>query len=201
MDAERELWLTGDPEADALLSRDLNALLIGMTLDQQIPMEKAFSGPAVIARRMGGRLDVAAIAQLPVEDFVALCSERPAVHRFPGSMGARVHQVCQALVRDWEGDARTLVETAPDGAELRRRIEALPGFGRQKASIFVALLGKQLGVAADGWQQAAGEYGQDGYRSVADVVDEASLQKVREHKKMVKAQAKAARATTDVPAG
>ncbi len=195
MDAPRELWLTGDPEADALLTSDLDALLLGMTLDQQIPMEKAFSGPRVIAERMGGRLDVAAIAAMPVEDFVAICAERPAVHRFPGSMGARVHQVCRALVEEWDGSADQLVATADDGAELRRRIEALPGFGRQKASIFVALLGKQWGVTADGWQQASGEYGQPGYRSVADVVDEASLQKVREHKKMVKAQAKAARAT------
>ncbi|RCK71265.1 Fe-S cluster assembly protein HesB [Desertihabitans brevis] len=189
----RSLWLTGDPEADALLSDDLDALLIGMTLDQQVPMEKAFSGPRVIAERMGGRFDVAAIAAMPVEDFVALCSQRPAVHRFPGSMGARVHQVCQALVAEWQGSAVHLVEGVEDGAELRRRIEALPGFGRQKASIFVALLAKQYGIRPEGWQQAAGEYGQDGFRSVADVVDEPSLQKVRETKKQVKAAAKAAR--------
>ncbi|WP_114560381.1 HhH-GPD-type base excision DNA repair protein [Desertihabitans aurantiacus] len=191
----RSLWLTGDPQADALLSDDLDALLIGMTLDQQVPMEKAFSGPRVIAERMGGRFDVAAIAAMPVDDFVALCSQRPAVHRFPGSMGARVHQVCQALVEQWQGSAVHLVEDVDDGAELRRRIEALPGFGRQKASIFVALLAKQYGIRPAGWQEAAGEYGQDGFRSVADVVDEPSLQKVRETKKQVKAAAKAARTT------
>ena len=188
-----DLWLTGNPTADTLLASDPDALLIGMTLDQQIPMEKAFSGPAVIAERMGGQFDVAAIAAMAEDDFVALCSQPPAVHRFPQSMGRRVQQVCQALVAEWDGSVQNLLADASTGAELRSRIEALPGFGRQKASIFVALLGKQGGVHPAGWVEAAGDYGRPGFRSVADVTDAESLQKVREYKKRMKAAAKAAK--------
>lgn len=189
------LHLTGDADIDGLLSRDPNALLIGMVLDQQVPMEKAFSGPWVIAERMGGSFDVARIAELEPEEFVAICSERPAVHRFPGSMGKRVHDVCRALMADYDGDASRLWDTAADGKELKRRLAALPGLGDQKASIFVALLGKQRGVTPDGWQTAAGKYGEDGvFRSVADIVDPESLQKVRETKKAEKAKAKEVKA-------
>ncbi|NNG19188.1 Fe-S cluster assembly protein HesB [Naumannella sp. ID2617S] len=189
----RKLWLTGNETADRLLSEDPNALLLGMTLDQQVPMEKAFSGPAVIAERMGGKLDVAAIAAMDTEEFVALCSQRPAIHRFPGSMGKRVQQVCRALVDDYQGDAENLWAGVDDGAALFKRIKALPGFGDQKAKIFVAMLGKLWGVTPKGWQQAAGEYGTKELLSVADVTDEASLQKVREAKKRMKAAAKAAK--------
>lgn len=186
-----ELQLTGNEDADRLLSTDPNALLIGMTLDQQVPMEKAFSGPAVIAERMGGTFDVAKIAAMEVDDFVAICAERPAVHRFPGSMGKRVHAVCQALVEDYDGDAANLWADVSDGAELKKRIAALPGFGDQKASIFVALLGKQRGVTPAGWREAAGRYGEDGvFRSVADIVDADSLIKVRQTKKEEKAKAR-----------
>ena len=189
--APRELWITGDPEADHLLTTSGNALLTGMVLDQQVPMEKAFSGPYVIATRMGG-FDVAAIAALEVDDFVAICAERPAVHRFPGSMGKRVHEVARRLVEDHDGDAVHLWENVPDGAALKKAIAALPGFGEQKASIMVALLGKQWGVQPDGWREAAGAYGNPGeFRSVADVVDAESLQKVRAFKKQAKAAAKA----------
>lgn len=191
-----ELHLTGDAAVDRLLSDDPNALLIGMILDQQVPMEKAFSGPSVIAERMGGRFDVRAIAELDVEDFVAICSQRPAVHRFPGSMGKRVHDVCRALVDEYDGDAGTLWRTAPDGADLKRRLAALPGLGDQKASIFVALLGKQCGVTPPGWREAAGRYGEDGvFRSVADITDADSLAKVRETKKAEKVRAKAQQAS------
>lgn len=186
-----ELHLTGDDTADHLLSSSPSALLVGMTLDQQVPMEKAFSGPAVIAERMGGSFDVARIADLGVDDFVAICAERPAIHRFPGSMGKRVHAVCQALVEEYDGDAANLWADVADGAELKKRIAALPGFGDQKASIFVALLGKQCGVTPKGWREAAGRYGEDGvYRSVADIVDPSSLIKVRQTKKEEKARAK-----------
>ena len=191
--APTELWITGDPDADHLLSTNGNALLIGMVLDQQVPMEKAFSGPQVIATRMGGTFDVAAIAALDVDDFVAVCAERPAVHRFPGSMGKRVHEVARRLVEEHDGDAVNLWSAAADGAALKAAIAGLPGFGDQKASIMVALLGKRWGVQPDGWREAAGAYGNEGeFRSVADVVDAESLQKVRTFKKQAKAAAKTA---------
>jgi len=187
------MYLTGDDRADALLASDGNALLIGMVLDQQVPMEKAFSGPAVIAERMGGHLDVAAIAAADPEEFAALCSRPPAVHRFPGSMAGRVQGVCRVLVESYGGDAVNLWTDVPSGVELRKRIAALPGFGVQKAAIFLALLGKQYGVQPPGWREAAGAFGEDGSRvSVADVVDEESLGQVRAAKKAAKAAAKAA---------
>lgn len=184
-------FITGDPEADGLLARDPLALLLGMLLDQQVPMEKAFSGPAVIAERMGGRLDVAAIAALPEEDFVAVCAQRPAVHRFPGSMGKRVHQLCRVLVEQYDGQASAVWAGAANGAEAKAALAALPGFGAQKAAIFVALLGKRRGVTPPGWREAAGPYGEEAvFRSVADVVDAASLATVRETKRAAKAAAK-----------
>ena len=190
------MYLTGDDKADALLASDGNALLIGMVLDQQVPMEKAFSGPAVIAERMGGQLDVAAIAAADPEEFAALCSRPPAVHRFPGSMAGRVQGVCRVLVESYGGDAVNLWTDVPSGVELRKRIAALPGFGVQKAAIFLALLGKQYGVQPPGWREAAGAFGEDGSRvSVADVVDEESLGQVRAAKKAAKAAAKAASAS------
>jgi len=189
------LYLTGNSDADELLASDPNALLLGMVLDQQVPMEKAFSGPAVIAERMGGRLDVATIAAADPEEFAALCSRPPAVHRFPGSMAGRVQGVCRVLVESYGGDAANLWADVSSGVELRKRIAALPGFGAQKAGIFLALLGKQYGVQPEGWREAAGVFGEDGSRvSVADVVDEESLGQVRAAKKAAKAAAKAAAA-------
>ncbi|MFX4270699.1 HhH-GPD-type base excision DNA repair protein [Propionibacteriaceae bacterium Y1685] len=193
MAADRTLWITGNDAADALLSTDANALLLGMVLDQQDRLEKAFAGPYVIAERLGGQLDVARIADMPTDDFVALCSQRPAIHRFPGSMAKRLQQVCRVLVDEYDGDAARIWNEASTGAEVRKAIGALPGFGAQKASIFTALLGKQYGLQADGWQQAAGDYGTDGYRSVADITDPDSLIKVRETKRRMKAEAKAAK--------
>jgi uncharacterized HhH-GPD family protein len=190
------IWLTGDPEADALLTDDDNALLIGMVLDQQVPMEKAFSGPLVIAQRMGGKLDPAAIAAMSEEDFVALCSERPAIHRFPGSMATRVRQLCQVLVSDHHGQAANVWRDAATGQELKAALGRLPGFGPDKAAIFTAVLGKQRGVTPDGWRVAASPYGDDGsFRSVADIVDHESLQKVRETKRAAKADKKSASAS------
>jgi uncharacterized HhH-GPD family protein len=185
--------LTGNAAADALLTEDDNALLIGMLLDQQVPMEKAFSGPLVIAERMGGRLDPKAIAELSEDDFVAICSQRPAIHRFPGSMAKRVRQLCQVLVEDYDGQASNVWAGVDSGAELMRRLQKLPGFGAEKAAIFVAVLGKQRGVTPDGWRDAAGTFGEpDVFRSVADITDADSLAKVRETKKSVKAARKAA---------
>lgn len=185
------LYLTGDADSDDLLSRDANALLLGMILDQQVSMEKAFSGPWVIAQRMGGALDVGRIASTDVEDFVQLCSQRPAIHRFPGAMGKRIHRVCEMLDDVYGGDAAAIWSDIASGAELNRRLIDFPGLGEQKAAIFIALLGKQRGVTPPGWQQAAGGYAEEGvFRSVADITDEVSLQKVRETKKAEKAAAK-----------
>ncbi len=186
------LQLVQDQAADALLESNPFALLVGMLLDQQIPMEVAFAGPKKIADRMGG-FDARAIADCDQEAFIALCSERPAVHRFPGSMGKRVHALAQIIVDDYEGNAAAVWSAGdPDGPEVLRRLKALPGFGEQKAKIFVALLGKQYGVTPQGWREAAGDYGKaDTHMSVADVVDAGSLDKVRSYKKQMKAAAKA----------
>jgi uncharacterized HhH-GPD family protein len=182
------LWLTGDVEADQLLTEDDNALLIGMVLDQQVPMEKAFSGPLVIAQRMGGQLDVAAVAAMSEDDFVALCSRPPAIHRFPAAMAKRVRQLCQVLIEDYGGQATNIWKDARSGNEVKANLERLPGFGSDKAAIFTAVLGKLRGITPDGWRVAAGYYGEpDTFRSVADIMDADSLQKVRETKKSVKA--------------
>jgi uncharacterized HhH-GPD family protein len=184
-------WLTGDPEADALLDADPFALLVGMLLDQQVPMETAFAGPRRIAERMGG-LDVARIAHADEGEFAALVATPPAVHRFPGSMAGRIQAVARAVLDEYDGDVTRLwTDGAPDGAEVLRRLKALPGFGDQKARIFLALLGKRRGVTPAGWREAAGAYGDDGYRSIADVTDAESLQRVRATKKAAKAAARA----------
>jgi uncharacterized HhH-GPD family protein len=215
------LRLAGDPAADALLDQSPLALLIGMVLDQQVPletafrgpkkiadrmaagdglhrvvhgqqvpMETAFAGPKKIADRMGG-LDAGEIADYDPGKFAALCSEKPAIHRFPGSMAKRIQALAQIIVDRYGGDAAALwLAGEPDGAELLKRLKALPGFGEQKAQIFVALLGKQYGVTPTGWQAAAGKYGQPGTcMSVADIVDARSLSQVRSHKQQMKASA------------
>jgi uncharacterized HhH-GPD family protein len=190
--ANTPIWLTGDSEADRLLTEDDNALLIGMILDQQVPMEKAFTGPLVIAQRMGGTLDAADIAAMPEEDFVALCSERPAIHRFPGAMAKRVRQVCQVLTDDYNADAGNVWRDAATGAEVKQALMSLPGFGAEKAAIFTAVLGKRRGIRPPGWREAASGFGEEGsYLSVADIVDAESLAKVRESKRAVKAARKA----------
>ncbi|KAA0024534.1 HhH-GPD-type base excision DNA repair protein [Antrihabitans cavernicola] len=186
------LNLVGEKEADKLLADDPLALLIGMLLDQQVPMETAFLGPKKIADRMDG-LDVHRIAEANEEEFLALCTKTPAVHRFPGSMGKRIQSLCQYIVEKYDGRTESIwLEGDPDGREVLKRLKALPGYGDQKARIFLALLGKQIGVQPDGWREAAGAYGDDGSRrSIADVVDGESLLQVREFKKQAKAAAKA----------
>ncbi|MCC2315304.1 HhH-GPD-type base excision DNA repair protein [Cellulomonas xiejunii] len=187
------LWITGDASADRLLEEDPFALLTGMLLDQQVPMETAFAGPAKIADRMGG-WDVHRIAEADSEQFAALCATPPAVHRYPGSMAGRIQAVARAVVDEYDGDVtRIWTDGDPDGPTVLRRLKALPGFGDQKARIFLALLGKQRGVQPAGWREAAGAYGDDAFRSIADVRDAASLGKVRETKRAAKAAAKAAR--------
>lgn len=187
-----KLQLVQDPAADELLESNPFALLTGMTLDQQYPMEHAFAGPKKIADRIGG-FDVREIADFDPDEFAALCSKTPAIHRFPGSMAKKIQAIAQLIVTDYGGDTAGLWTSGdPDGAEVLRRIKALPGFGEQKAKIFLALLGKQYGVTPEGWRKAAGDYGKAGsFLSVADVVDPGSLEKVRNYKKQAKAAAKA----------
>lgn len=187
------LHLTGDPAADTLLSEDPFALLLGMLLDQQIAMETAFAGPAKIRDRIG-TLDPATLAGFDRDAFAEVFRTSPAVHRFPGSMAARVQEVAGIIARDWNGDAASLwTSGSPDGAEILRRLKTLPGFGDQKARIFLALLGKRLRVAAEGWREASAPYGEEGsHRSVADIVDAESLTLVRESKRAAKAAAKKA---------
>ena len=186
------LRIAQDEHADEVLSDDPFALLVGMLLDQQFPMERAFAGPAKILERFG-TLAPDRIAAADPEEFAALCARPPAVHRFPGSMAGRVQAVAQAVATTYDGDTRRLWEEASSGVELLARLTALPGFGRQKGQIFVALLGKQLGVRPPGWQSAAGSYAEEGcYRSVADVVDGDSLERVRSSKKAAKQASKQA---------
>jgi len=187
------LALTGEPAADALLDRDPFALLAGMLLDQQFPMERAFAGPQKIAERLGvDHLDPAVIAAQDPEAFAAMCATPPAVHRYPGSMAGRIQALAAMIVADYGGDTAALWATARSGAELYARLRALPGFGDAKARIFVALLGKQRGVRPEGWREAAGAYGEEGsHRSVADVVDGESLAAVRSFKQEAKRAAKA----------
>jgi len=201
-----DLHITGDADADALLSTDPFALLLGMLLDQQVPMETAFAGPAKLLERLGDAgsgnkpaksLDVKQIADFDVDELEALFRITPSIHRYPGSMAGRAQALAASIVEKWNGDTTAIWTSpgddgnAPDGAEILTRLKALPGFGEQKAKIFLALLGKQYGLKADGWRAAAGDYGLEGsHRSVADIVDPESLTKVREFKKAAKAAAK-----------
>ncbi|MFF2389345.1 HhH-GPD-type base excision DNA repair protein [Agromyces sp. NPDC058104] len=189
------LHITGDQAADELLSNDAFALLTGMLLDQQVAMETAFAGPAKIVERLG-TIDPGAIAATDPERFAELFAQTPAVHRFPGSMAGRVQSLAGAVRDDWGGDASAIwTQGDPSGAEVLKRLKALPGFGEQKAKIFLALLGKQCGVEAPGWREAAGAYGDEGsFASVADIVSPESLAKVRATKQAAKAAAKAAKA-------
>lgn len=184
------IHITGDIAADEVLTKDPFALLMGMLLDQQYPMEHAFRGPAKVLERFGS-LDPRRIADADPAEFAALCSTPPAVHRFPGSMATRIQDLARIVVDKYDGDATRLWNEAADGKELMKRMTDLPGFGKQKAQIFVALLAKQVGVRPVGWETAVGAYAEDGFRSVADVVDSVSLQRVRDYKKEKKAAAKA----------
>ena len=187
------LYLAQDPDADRLLAADPLALLIGMLLDQQVPMEWAFVGPYRLAQRLGvDRLDATVIAGYDPEALEEIFATPPALHRFPASMARRAQALCVAVRDEYGGDAAAIWREATSGADLVRRLGRLPGFGKQKAQIFTALLGKRLGVRPEGWREAAGPYGEEGvYRSVADITDDTSLARVREYKKQMKAAAKA----------
>jgi uncharacterized HhH-GPD family protein len=180
------IQITGDAHADEVLTESPFALLVGMMLDQQYPMEHAFRGPAKVLDRFGS-IEPAAVAAADPEEFKALCSTPPAIHRFPGSMAERLQTLAALVEERYDGHAERIWTEAASGSDLVKRVMELPGFGRQKAQIFAALVAKQLGVRPEGWERAVGDYGLDGYRSVADVVDPASLQKVRAYKQEKKA--------------
>ena len=181
-----------DAEANELLTRSPLALLIAMLLDQQVPLERAFSAPRDLVRRLGHEPTAEELATASPEELAAVFAERPALHRFPKAMAARVQELARLIVAEYDGEPSAVWSTASSGAELLKRVSALPGFGEQKAKIFVALLGKQLGVRPDGWREAAGAFGAEGsYLSVADITDAESLGRVRAYKQQLKAAAKA----------
>jgi len=184
------IQITGDADADKVLDESPFALVVGMMLDQQYPMEHAFRGPHKLLGRFG-TLDPAAIAAADPEEFADLCSTPPAIHRYGRSMAGRLQSLAALVEEKYDGDASRIWTGATSGKDLLDRVQELPGFGKQKAQIFVALLAKQRGVRPEGWADAVGDYALDGYRSVADVVDPASLQKVRDFKKAKKAEAAA----------
>ncbi|NJP66776.1 HhH-GPD-type base excision DNA repair protein [Streptomyces spiramenti] len=194
---DQTVRIAQDPDADALLGRSPLAAMVGMLLDQQVPMEWAFSGPHTLLERLGGDdLDAGRIAAMDPEEFTELCARKPAIHRYPGSMAKRVQQLCRHLVEHYDGDAAAVWRTADTGEELLSRLRELPGYGEQKARIFVALLGKRLGVRPTGWREAAGDYGKDGaYLSAADITGPETLARVREHKQEMKRAAKEAKST------
>jgi uncharacterized HhH-GPD family protein len=190
------LYLAADEAADQLLTRDPLALLIGMVLDQQIPLERAFKSPFDLQARLGGPLDAASLAAMDPEALAGLFGEKPALHRFPRSMAGRVQELCAIIVSEYGGDPAAIWTSAADGKELLANVKALPGFGEQKARIFIALLGKQLGVRPPGWEKAASPFGDQGtFRSVADIDSPEALAKVRQYKQKLKAAAKAKAST------
>ena len=187
---EPVLPVTGDPEADKLLVEDPLARLIGMLLDQQVPMEWAFSSPLKLKERLGGVLDAAAIAAMPLEQLEAVFKGPPALHRFPGSMAKRTHQLAQHLVDTYDGSAAAVWEGVESGKELFARLKGLPGFGGEKAKIFLALLAKRFDVRPPGWEEPAAPFSDDQHRSVADIDSEDALMRVRQFKKAKKAEGK-----------
>jgi uncharacterized HhH-GPD family protein len=184
--ARGTLFITGKADADRLLNTDGTALLIGMLLDQQVPMEWAFAGPATLRERLG-HLDAKRIAAMSEDEFVAVCCAKPAIHRFPASLGRRIHELCRVLAAEYRGKGANVWKGVGSGDELYRRLRALPGYGDEKARIFVAILAKRMGVRPDGWEAAAGPFADDTPRSVADIHDPASLAVVRKWKQAAKA--------------
>jgi uncharacterized HhH-GPD family protein len=182
--------VTGDAEADRLLAENPLALLIGMLLDQQVPMEWAFRGPLTLQERLGSSLDAETIASMGPDKIEAIFRDKPAMHRYPGSMGKRTHALCAYVVEHYGGDAGAIWRDAPSGEEVYRRLRELPGYGEEKAKIFLAILGKRLGEAAPGWEEAAAPFSDATPRSVADVDTAESLVRVREFKKARKVEKK-----------
>ena len=189
--AKASIPITGDPAADNLLVTEPLALLLGMLLDQQVPMEWAFKGPYTLRERLGGQLDAAAIAAMDMEEFVTICCDKPAIHRFPGAMGKRAWEACNHVVEHYNGDAANIWKGVRSGDELYRRLRLVPGYGDEKAKIFMAILAKRFGKKPAGWEEAAAPFSDAQPRSVADVADAESLAEVRTWKKAMKAAKKA----------
>lgn len=179
MTRRSSLAVTGDPAADELVDREPLALLIAMLLDQQIPIEVAFRGPARLADRLGGRLDARAIATMDLDEVVAVVAARPALHRFPSSMAGRIHALCRVVVDELDGDAGLLWRDVASGEELHHRLVALPGYGDEKARILVAVLGKRFGFRPPGWRTWSAPFSDDEPRSVADVDGPEALARVK----------------------
>ncbi len=190
MGGPSNFFITGDAEADGLLAREPLALLLGMMLDQQVPMEWAFGSPARLAQRLGGRLDAAEIVEMDPEALTAAFKGPPALHRYPGSMAKRAHELCRVLVDHYDGRAENVWTDVATGAELLDRLRSLPGFGDEKARIFMAVLAKRRGVRPPGWEEAAAPFSDDLRRSVADVDSPETLEEVRAFKKARKAAGK-----------
>jgi uncharacterized HhH-GPD family protein len=190
-------FITGDDQADRLLAEDPLALLLGMLFDQQVPMEWAFASPAKLKERLG-HLDAVRIAEMDPDAFVSVCCEKPAIHRFPGSMGKRAYEVCRVVAEEYDGDAAKIWTGVESGDELLARLRALPGFGGEKSKIFLAILGKRLGIRPAGWEAAAAPFSDEVRRTVADADTPEHLQEVRAFKKLQKAQK---RSKADAPAG
>lgn len=186
------LRITGDEEADRLLNTNGTALLIGMLLDQQVPMEWAFRGPATLAERLG-HLDASRIAAMDRDEFVDVCRSKPAIHRFPTSMGERIHMLCEHLEAEYGGDGSRVWDDDPDASNLFDRLSALPGYGEEKSQIFLALLAKRFGVHSPGWEDYAGPFADDTPRSAADVDGSDSLARVRDWKRAQRAAGKTKR--------
>ena len=182
--------ITGDTEADLLLEREPLALLIGMLLDQQVPMEWAFKGPFTLQQRLGGKLDARAIAAMDRDDFVAICCDKPAIHRFPAAMGKRIHELCEVISEQYDGDAGKVWSRVRSAQVLHDRLRELPGYGEEKTKIFMAILAKRLGRRPEGWEAVAAPFSDAQPRSVADVADAETLSQVRAWKQMMKAQKK-----------
>lgn len=180
------LYITGDTAADKLLNANGTALLIGMLLDQQVPMEWAFNGPATLKKRLG-HLDPKKIAAMNVDDFVAMCCGKPAVHRFPAAMGRRIHELCGIIATQYKNKGENMWAGVTDARELTSRLRALPGFGEEKAQIFIALLGKRMGVKPRNWKTEAGVFSDANPRTVADITSPETLLLVRSWKKAEKA--------------
>jgi uncharacterized HhH-GPD family protein len=185
-----DLSVTGNPDADKLLNTNPLALLIGMLLDQQVPMEWAFTGPYTLEQRLGGRLDATQIASMDPDEFLAVCKGPPAIHRFPGSMGKRVQALAQTIVDDYQGDAGAIWRGVETGDELHRRLIELPGYGKEKTKIFIALLAKRFDVKPKGWEEVAAPFSDDTPRSVADIDSAETLARVRQWKQARKAAGK-----------
>jgi uncharacterized HhH-GPD family protein len=186
----KTFWITGDEKADQLLAEDPLALLMGMLLDQQVPMEWAFQAPAILRERLGGQLDASKIAAMDPDDVIAVFVEKPALHRYPASMAKRAHALCVELTDSYDGDATKIWTGVADGKELVKRLLALPGFGPDKAKIFTAVLGKRMGVTPPGWEEACAPFSDSTRRSVADADSPEHLDEVRAFKRSMKAKGK-----------